>query len=225
MQLSGNSTILLNSSFKSSAKNGFTLIELVVTLTVLAVLTLGALPLVQNAVQRQKEERLRETLRDVRAAIDEFKRDAIGGCQQGNVTVGNPAIANNNIPVDPRSRVVISDCEIFEAENLDRFPPTLEILVEGVEVKPRDGGAQVAGPSGSIFDQKNATELGNSETSVKKKKYLREMPVDPMTGESDWLIRSCYQDKDSESWDNVNVFDIRSNARGEALNGEKYSDW
>ena len=48
---------------------GFTLIELVVTLTVLAILTLGVLPLTQVAIKRQREQRLRETLREIRTAI------------------------------------------------------------------------------------------------------------------------------------------------------------
>ena len=51
------------------------------------------------------------------------------------------------------------------------------------------------------------------------------MPIDPMTGESNWKMRSSYQDKDSDSWDVVNLFDIRSASSETALNGEKYSDW
>ncbi|HVG38132.1 MAG TPA: prepilin-type N-terminal cleavage/methylation domain-containing protein, partial [Pyrinomonadaceae bacterium] len=65
-------------SGNSSARNGFTLIELVITLAVLTVLSLGVIPLVQTSVQRQREQRLREILRDMRAAIDEFHRDTIG---------------------------------------------------------------------------------------------------------------------------------------------------
>ena len=54
---------------------GFTLFELVVTLTVLAIVIMGTIPLAQNGVRRQREIRLRETLRQIRSAIDEFKRD------------------------------------------------------------------------------------------------------------------------------------------------------
>jgi hypothetical protein len=46
-----------------------------------------------------------------------------------------------------------------------------------------------------------------------------------MTGKTDWKIRSSYQGKDSDSWDDINVFDVRSASDEEALNGEKYSDW
>jgi type II secretory pathway pseudopilin PulG len=118
------------------------LLELIITLTVLAILIMGTIPLAQNAVKRQKEIRLRETLREIRGAIDEFKRDTVGACPQGAVTTRNPkstGITGNggNVPADPRSRVVIDDCTIFDTENLDRYPPSLDILVEGVKVKQR----------------------------------------------------------------------------------------
>ena len=49
--------------------------------------------------------------------------------------------------------------------------------------------------------------------------------VDPMTGESDWKLRSSYQPPGDDSWDNINVFDVRSASDQTALNGDKYSDW
>src|SRR6266498_5803516 len=61
--------------------NGFTLIELVITVAVLAILTLGVIPLVQVSVKRQKEQQLRETLREMREAIDQFHREALAGSQ------------------------------------------------------------------------------------------------------------------------------------------------
>lgn len=208
----------------SAGERGYTLLELVITLTVLAILVMGTIPMAQNAVQRQKEVRLRETLRQIRNAIDEFKRDSVGACPAGAVTTGNPTAGGGrlpnqqNVPTDPRSRVVIDDCTIFDSENLDRYPPSLDILVEGVTVKQRGitlGGGGLGGP--------NATELNT--TDEVKKVYLRSMPIDPMTGESDWKLRSSYQEADDESWDDINVFDVRSASTGTALNGEKYSDW
>jgi len=200
---------------------GFTLLELIVTLTVLAVLVMGTIPLTQNAAKRNKEMRLRETLRQMRSAIDEFHRDTIGACRQGATTTTNPIDprSGSNVQADPRSRVVIDDCTIFDTENLDRFPPTLEILTSGVKVKAR--GLQIQG--GRPFDDKNATELNQNKEL--NKVYLREIPIDPMTGESDWKFRSSYQTKDDESWDEINLFDVRSSSDEEALNGEKYSDW
>jgi general secretion pathway protein G len=197
-------------------ESGFTLLELVITLTVLAVMVLGSIPLAQNAIKRDREMRLRETLRMVRNAIDEFKRDTVGACPAGSVN------SNATTPTaDPRSRVVIDDCTIFDNENLDRYPPSLDVLVEGVKVRQR--GINLTGGGGLGGNNTNATET-NQDSDVKKV-YLREMPVDPMTGESNWKLRSSYQDKDSDAWDNINVFDIRSASTEEALNGEKYSDW
>jgi len=202
---------------------GFTLFELVVTLAVLAVLVIGTIPLSQNAVKRQKELRLRESLRMIRNAIDEFKRDTVGACPQGAMRTGNPIPprGGGDIIADPRSRVVIDDCTIFDTENIDRYPPDLQVLVDGVRVRQR--GINLMGGSGINDGSTQATEI--NETEEIKKVYLRELPLDPMTGEANWKLRSSYQTKDDDSWDDVNVFDVRSASDDEALNGEKYSDW
>lgn len=207
-----------------SFSGGFSLLELLATLTVLSILILGTIPLVQNSIKRQKEVRLRQSLRDLRNAIDAFHRDTVGACNVGAVRSGNPAggRGGQNIPADPRSRVVVDDCTIFDTENLDRYPPSLDVLVEGVRVRSRGLAPQAV--SRGAFDDKNATEI-NEEKEIIKKYLPRGIPVDPMTGEENWEIRSSYQDKDSGSWDEVNVFDVRSSSEGTALNGENYSDW
>ena len=197
------------------------MLELIITLTVLSILIMGTIPLAQNAVKRQKEIRLREILREMRGAIDEFKRDTVGACPQGAIRSTNAIGQTINVATDPRSRVVIDDCTIFDTENLDRYPPSLEALVEGVKVRQR--GADFSGGNGLGGSTKQATELNEQKEITKI--YLRELPVDPMTGETDWKLRSSYQTKDEESWDDVNVFDVRSASEEEALNGEKYSDW
>lgn len=202
---------------------GYTLFELVVTLAVLAVLVVGTIPLSQNAIKRDKENRLREELRTIRLAIDEFKRDTLGACPAGSISTGNPIGPGRgaDAPSDPRTRVVIDDCTIFTTENLDRYPPDLETLVNGVTVRQR--GINLQGGSGIRDGSTQATDL--NATDEVKKVYLREIPVDPMTGEKDWKLRSSYQEKDEENWDEINVFDVRSSSKEEGLNGVKYDEW
>ncbi len=186
---------------------GFTLIELVITVTVMTILTLGVVPLMKLSVKRQKEEQLRAALRQMRSAIDEFHRDTAQMVCTGAPVGGQPPPGY----VDPRSKVVISDCTIFGVDNIDRYPPDLDTLVSGVNVVPR----MVAPTGGGPLPQ----------LSTKKKVYLRGIPVDPMTGEAEWEFRSCYDSADSGSWGGENVFDVRSKSKDKALNGDKYSDW
>lgn len=78
------------------------------------------------------------------------------------------------------------------------YPPDLETLVKGVDY----GG-------------------GN----LQKKRFLRRIPVDPMTGRAEWGLRSVQDDPDTTSWGGSNVFDVRSTSSATALDGTKYSDW
>ncbi len=204
-------------------EQGFSLIELVITITVMTILTLGVMPLVKVSVKRQKEQQLRDTLRQMRMAIDEFHRDTIGmvctgtGIGQPGAGGAQPGVAS----IDPRSKVVISDCTIFGIDNIDHYPPDLETLVNGVNVIPRGVGPGAMGGAGiGGRDPVSATQL-----STKQKIYLRGIPVDPMTGKADWELRSSYDPPDSGSWGGENVFDVRSKSRETALNGERYSDW
>lgn len=206
---------------KSNSQSGYSMLELIATLGVLAVLVMGTLPMAQNALKRQKEQRLRESLAMMRRAIDEFRRDTFGACPQGSINSVNPTQGNAGAPADPRSRVVIDDCTIFDSDNLDRYPPSLETLVDGVKVRSRMPN-MISG-SGIRDGSVQATEINEEKEIIKV--YLRELPFDPMTGEQEWRLRSSYQDVDSENWDDINVFDVRSTSDEEALNGEKYSDW
>jgi len=80
------------------------------------------------------------------------------------------------------------------------YPPDLETLVKGVAV----GGAGATGHN---------------------IRFLRRIPVDPMTGQTDWGMRSVQDDPDSQSWGGNNVFDVYSKSTGTAMDGTKYSDW
>jgi len=206
-------------------RNGFTLIELVITVAVLSILTLGVVPLMKLSVKRQKEAQLRDELRHIRMAIDEFHRDTVGiKCTANTLQTEG---GQQSAPVDPRSRVVISDCTIFGVDNPDRYPPTLETLIEGVNVIPRGspGGLGGQGLQGTGTNINNTNTVLGNQLSTKKKVYLRGIPIDPMTGTAEWELRSCYDPADSDSWGGENVFDVRSKSKDKALNGEKYSDW
>src|SRR6266498_5604243 len=108
----------------SSQQHGFSLIELVLTMTVMTILTMGVIPLVKVAVKRQKEQALRETLRQMREAIDQFHREAVRSPCTGLTTgvagqvpgqgQGQPGAEP---PPDPRAKLVISDSPILGVED------------------------------------------------------------------------------------------------------------
>lgn len=85
--------------------------------------------------------------------------------------------------------------------NSSGYPPDLETLVKGIPLTS-------AGGSGS-----------------KKIRFLRSIPVDPMTGQADWGLRSVEDDPDSANWGGKNVFDVYSKSAGTGMNGTKYSEW
>ena len=163
----------------------------------LAILTMGVIPLVQVSVKRQKEYQLRAALREMREAIDQFHREALAGAQmqvnqqQGTSTAQQEQAARNpqqqgqgaqNIFADPRVRVAITDQTLFTADNPDRYPPDLEALVKGVDVLP----ITTAGSGGRGVAGVKATDVGSGESAVPKTKiYLRQIPIDPMTGNRD----------------------------------------
>jgi general secretion pathway protein G len=75
------------------------------------------------------------------------------------------------------------------------YPPDLEELVKGVDVQG------------------------------KKVKFLRKIPVDPMTGKAEWGLHSMQDDPKSDSYGGQSVFDVYTKSTGTALDGTKYSDW
>jgi general secretion pathway protein G len=144
---------------------GFTLAELVMVVALIAVLSTIALPVAKFTVKRHKEAELRLALRQIRTAIDEYKRLSDQGL----------------IPVKLGG---------------EGYPESLEELVEGVEIVGQE------------------TE----------RRFLRRIPVDPMTKE-DWVLRSYQDDPDATSWGGENIYDVRTSSEGVALDGTKYADW
>lgn len=70
-----------------------------------------------------------------------------------------------------------------------------------------------------------ATLVKGVEFGTTKKRFLRRIPVDPMTGRAEWSLRSFQDDPDSTSWGGGNVFDVHSSSSGTALDGTKYAEW
>jgi len=149
---------------RKHGERGLTLIELVVTVALLAILASAAVPVARFQVKRVKERELRRDLWEMRDAIDHYKDAADKGAFQTKLDSQN-------------------------------YPPDLETLVKGVDVQS------------------------------KKVRFLRRIPVDPMTGQAEWGMRSMQDDPTSDSWGGQSVFDVYSKSTGTALDGTKYSDW
>jgi general secretion pathway protein G len=147
--------------------SGFTLIELLATITILGILVGLALPLTRNALKSDREQRLREELREMRVAIDKYKEAS--------------DLGRIEVPTDTEG-----------------YPQTLEALVDGVQL------------------------IGQAGKNIK---FLRKIPVDPMTNSTDWGMRSYQDEPTAQSWGGQNVFDVYTKSDGIAFDGTRYKDW
>jgi general secretion pathway protein G len=89
------------------------------------------------------------------------------------------------------------------------------------------GGVSVTGTDGYPPDLEtlvNGVVRANSATSAKIK-FLRRIPIDPMTGTAEWGLRASGDNPDAKTWGGGNVYDVYSKSDGKALNGSKYKDW
>ena len=150
-------------------ERGYTYVELITVAAILAILASAVIPLSHVIVKRQKEIQLMRALRQLRTAIDEYKRMA----DMKKIKVENP-------------------------EETYGYPPSLEILVEGVEL---------------------------ADGSGRKIKFLRRIPLDPMTNSYDWGLRSYQDEPDSEEWGGENVYDVYTKSKEIGLNGIPYNKW
>ena len=149
---------------RTERERGLTLVELIVTVSILMILASAAVPIARFQVKREKERELRRDLWQMRDAIDHYKDAADKGAIQVKL----------------------------ESQG---YPPDLDTLVTGVDIQG------------------------------KKVKFLRHIPVGPMTGAADWGMRSMKDDPSSDSFSGDSVFDVHSKSTGTALDGTKYSDW
>ena len=146
---------------------GFTLLEMLVTATVLLILASAVVPMAKNGIKREKEIELRRSLREMRMAIDDYK-----------------------------AKVELRKIKAPPPEN-NGYPESLDILVEGAPMLNSTG----------------------------KVRFLRRIPVDPFTGQTEWGLRSTNDEPNATSWGGGNVFDVYSQARGSGMNGIPYKDW
>lgn len=151
-------------SNQSFCDAGVTLIELIITVAIIAILASAAVPIARFQVKREKERELRRDLWAMRDAIDRYYDAASKGGIQTKADSFN-------------------------------YPPDLDTLVTGVDVQ------------------------------TKKVKFLRRIPVDPMTKTAEWSLRSMQDDADASSWGGQNVFDVHTKSTATALDGTKYDTW
>jgi len=149
-------------------ERGMTLVELIVAVTIMALLTTMSVPLVRYRVQRDRERDLRRALDTIDKAIDDYKDAALAG--KIEVKLGT-----------------------------DGYPESLEQLVEGVKLLQSAEG--------------------------KKIKFLRKIPLDPMTNGYDWGKRSTQDDPKSTSWGGQNIFGVYTKSTDRARDGTPYSEW
>jgi general secretion pathway protein G len=151
---------------------GVTLIELVAVTAIVLVLAGVAIPVANTWVKRQKEMELRQALRQIREAIDNFQADV------------------QRLPSMRQAKM--------NATNQDGYPEKIEWLYEGYDI---------------------------GDAAETKFKYLRRLPLDPITGKREWATRSSHDRPESHFSDGINIFDVHSKSGAVALDGTKYADW
>jgi general secretion pathway protein G len=168
------------------ANRGVTLLELLITVAIIGILASVAVPFAKHTGKRTQEIELHQKLREMRVAIDEFKRD---WGRDGELLTG-PLCVKNKL-----------SCR--EVTGVTGYPKTVKVLL-AVEMSGGEAGTR-------------------EKTSIRR--YLRRIPIDPMTGTDEWGLR-CYQDPpQTRNWCGEDVFDVFSKSDDEALDKSKYHDW
>lgn len=230
---------------------GMTLLELIIACAILMILASAAMPVARYTVQRKKEAELRSDLREMRDAIDRYKDAADRNLIRVEVgTEGYPpdldtlvkgvdmvsqqnaaGIAGATNPAQPAAALTNPGgassgfgASGFGSSSFGSSGSGFGSTGSGLG-SSGFGGSTGLGASG----QTNSSGSGNSSNQgqdlVRHVRFLRRIPVDPMTGKAEWGMRSVQDDPDSTSWGGKNVFDVFSKSTGTALDGTMYSDW
>lgn len=214
---------------------GLTLIELIVAFSLLLILSVMALPVARVKVQREKERRLREALHEIRVAIDRHKDMADEG-KLGELDPDNFGYPSSleelveGIALDESFEDQSSGSRGSGASQLSgsRMRQGRNQMGGLGSDSTRDGG-----PFGERdpFDDRNESRLGldsrldEEREAPESVRFLRSIPVDPITGQRTWGKLSVSDDPRSRSWSGRNVFDVYSLSNALALDGTRYSEW
>jgi type II secretory pathway pseudopilin PulG len=210
---------------------GLTLIELILTCGILLILSAAAIPMFQMTIKHRKETELRYDLREMRNAIDRYKDDADKNLirteagSQGYPPDLQTLVDGVSVSTGGSGAGGISASALAGASNTAQFgsagTPQLGVGAGG-------GAGAGAGATGGIPPLGSST-LGQTgqalSDAASKVRYLRKIPVDPLTGKADWGLRAVQDEPDSTSWGGHNVFDVYSQSQAIAVDGTKYSDW
>ncbi len=234
---------------------GLTLVELIVAFSILLILSTMALPLARVKVQREKERRLREALSEMRTAIDRYKDMADAGKlgQVDPDSHGYPESLEVLVEGVTLSSAGTPGGLFNQGQQGQQGQATLGQPSSGLGGgfggafgggSSRGGGGQGSsgrgggrggfgstgfGSAGGGFgsSSRSSTDRSSSSSgdSEQKIRFLRRIPTDPITGSTDWGLRSVQDDPDSMSWGGGNVFDVYTRSMDRSLDGTPYSEW
>ncbi len=220
---------------------GLTLVELIVAFTILLILSTMALPLARVKVQREKERRLREALTEMRTAIDRYKDMADAG-KLGQIDPdahGYPESLEALVEGVTLSSQEASGGLFNQGQQGQQMQGQSgtgfgggfgggSSSRGGFGSSGRGGGRGGFGSAGSGLgggsnaSNRSASRSGDGEQKIR---FLRRIPTDPITGTTDWGLRSVQDDPDSMSWGGQNVFDVYTRSMDRSLDGTPYSEW
>ena len=253
---------------RRSRQRGLTLIELIVSFSILLILSTIALPLAHVKVQRERERRLRIALAEIRKAIDRHK-DAADAGKLGQLdpdTYGYPSsleLLVEGVPMQAGGMGGMGGQQGFgqPASSLGNRSRSgfggggggfgnrsgggggggigggVFGGGGGMGGRSRGGGIGGSGFGGGGFGGMGGRDMGgrsgfgsqggsrSADGEERKIRFLRRIPIDPITRTTDWGMRAVQDDPAAMNWGGGNVFDVFTKSMDMALDGTRYSEW